>query len=51
MLRVVLADDQDLFRAGFATILGAEPDIEVVAEAPTAPPPCGPPSITFPTSS
>ncbi|MFI5896119.1 response regulator [Actinoplanes sp. NPDC051513] len=34
MLRVVLADDQDLFRAGFATILGAEPDIEVVAEAP-----------------
>ncbi|MEK8105882.1 hypothetical protein NKG94_13360 [Micromonospora sp. M12] len=36
MLRVVLADDQDLFRAGFATILGAEPDIEVVAEAPTA---------------
>ena len=34
MVRVVLADDQDLFRAGFATILGAEPDIEVVAEAP-----------------
>jgi DNA-binding NarL/FixJ family response regulator len=33
MLRVVLADDQDLFRAGFATILGAEPDIEVVAAA------------------
>ena len=33
MLRVILADDQDLFRAGFATILGAEPDIEVVAEA------------------
>jgi DNA-binding NarL/FixJ family response regulator len=33
MPRVVLADDQDLFRAGFATILGAEPDIEVVAEA------------------
>jgi DNA-binding NarL/FixJ family response regulator len=34
MLRVLLADDQDLFRAGFATILNAEPDIEVVAEAP-----------------
>jgi len=33
MLRVVIADDQELFRAGFATILGAEPDIEVVAEA------------------
>jgi DNA-binding NarL/FixJ family response regulator len=33
MLRVLLADDQELFRAGFATILGAEPDIEVVAEA------------------
>jgi DNA-binding NarL/FixJ family response regulator len=33
MLRVVLADDQELFRTGFATILEAEPDIKVVAEA------------------
>ncbi|WP_436533505.1 response regulator [Actinoplanes sp. HUAS TT8] len=33
MMRVVIADDQELFRAGFATILRAEPDIEVVAEA------------------
>jgi len=32
-LRVVLADDQDLVRAGFRVILGAEPDIEVVGEA------------------
>ncbi|MFI5956726.1 response regulator [Cryptosporangium sp. NPDC051539] len=32
-LRVVLADDQDLFRAGFATILSAEHGIDVVAEA------------------
>ncbi|HWM04102.1 MAG TPA: response regulator transcription factor [Actinophytocola sp.] len=32
-LRVVLADDQDLVRAGFRVILGAEADIEVVGEA------------------
>jgi DNA-binding NarL/FixJ family response regulator len=32
-LRVVLADDQDLVRAGFRVILGIEPDIEVVGEA------------------
>jgi DNA-binding NarL/FixJ family response regulator len=32
-LRVVLADDQDLVRAGFRVILGMEDDIEVVGEA------------------
>ncbi|HLU32762.1 MAG TPA: response regulator transcription factor [Natronosporangium sp.] len=32
-IRVLLADDQDLVRAGFRVILGAEPDIEVVGEA------------------
>lgn len=32
-LRVVLADDQDLVRAGFRVILGTEPGIEVVGEA------------------
>ncbi|MBK1787034.1 response regulator [Prauserella cavernicola] len=32
-LRVVLADDQDLVRAGFRVILGAEDDIDVVGEA------------------
>jgi DNA-binding NarL/FixJ family response regulator len=32
-LRVVLADDQDLVRAGFRVILGLERDIEVVGEA------------------
>ncbi|MEV4741661.1 response regulator transcription factor [Streptomyces sp. NPDC049555] len=32
-IRVVVADDQELVRAGFALILGAQPDIEVVAEA------------------
>ena len=32
-IRVVLADDERLVRAGFRMILGAEPDIEIVAEA------------------
>jgi DNA-binding NarL/FixJ family response regulator len=32
-VRVVLADDQELVRSGFAMILAAQPDIEVVAEA------------------
>jgi DNA-binding NarL/FixJ family response regulator len=33
MIRVVLADDQELVRSGFAMILDAQADIEVVAEA------------------
>jgi DNA-binding NarL/FixJ family response regulator len=33
MIRVVLADDQTLVRAGFRALLDAEPDIEVVGEA------------------
>ncbi|HCT77562.1 MAG TPA: DNA-binding response regulator [Micromonosporaceae bacterium] len=32
MIRVVVADDQELVRAGFATILQTQPDIEVLAE-------------------
>ena len=32
-IRVVLADDQALVRAGFRALLDAEPDIEVVGEA------------------
>ncbi|MFG3498144.1 response regulator [Streptomyces sp. NPDC047928] len=33
MIRVVLADDQTLVRAGFGSILSDEPDIEVVGDA------------------
>lgn len=33
MIKVVIADDQDLIRAGIAAILSAEDDIEVVGEA------------------
>ncbi|BCJ27751.1 response regulator [Actinocatenispora sera] len=32
-IRVVLVDDQELVRAGFRMVLGAQPDIEVVGEA------------------
>lgn len=32
-IRVLIADDQPLVRAGLKTILGAQPDIEVIAEA------------------
>ena len=33
MLRVLIADDQELVRTGFRVILDSEPDIEVVGEA------------------
>ena len=33
MIRVAIADDHQLVRAGFRALLNAEPDIEVVAEA------------------
>ncbi|NYF10924.1 DNA-binding NarL/FixJ family response regulator [Leifsonia sp. AK011] len=36
MIRVVIADDQQLIRAGFRSLLEAEPDIEIVGEAGTA---------------
>ena len=32
-VRIVLADDQELIRAGFRMILSVEPDLEVVGEA------------------
>ncbi len=35
MIRVVVADDQQLIRAGFRALLDAEPDIRVVGEAAT----------------
>jgi DNA-binding NarL/FixJ family response regulator len=35
MIRVVIADDQQLIRAGFRSLLESEPDLEVVAEAGT----------------
>ena len=34
MIRVLLVDDQELVRSGFRAILNAQPDIEVVGEAP-----------------
>ena len=33
MIRVVIADDQGLVRAGFRALLNAEPDLDVVGEA------------------
>jgi DNA-binding NarL/FixJ family response regulator len=33
MIRVLIADDQTIVRAGFAALLGAQPDITVVGEA------------------
>jgi DNA-binding NarL/FixJ family response regulator len=33
VIRVVIADDQDLIRGGLAAILAAEPDVEIVGEA------------------
>lgn len=35
MIRIVLADDEDLIRGAMASLLGLEDDIEVVAEAST----------------
>jgi two-component system, NarL family, response regulator LiaR len=33
VIRVLVVDDHDLFRTGMASLLGAQPDIEVVAQA------------------
>ncbi|WP_157406339.1 response regulator transcription factor, partial [Actinomadura chibensis] len=34
MIRVLLADDEDLIRSALAALISLEPDLEVVAEAP-----------------
>ncbi|MGH4001920.1 MAG: response regulator transcription factor, partial [Pseudonocardiaceae bacterium] len=33
MIKVLLADDEDLIRAALAALLGLEPDLQIVAEA------------------
>jgi len=33
-IRIMLADDHTLFRQGIRTLISAEPDMEVVGEAP-----------------
>ena len=33
MIRILIADDQELVRTGFRVVLDAEPDLEVVGEA------------------
>ena len=33
MIRVLIADDQALIRAGFAALINSAPDLEVVGEA------------------
>ena len=49
MIRVLLADDQALIRAGFRVLIDAADDIEVVGEAPTAPRPSTWPAASAPT--
>ena len=39
-IRVVIADDQELVRAGFAMVIGSQPDIQVVGQAAMAPRRC-----------
>ncbi len=41
MIRVLLADDQALVRAGFAALLDAQDGIEVVGQAADGSPGCG----------
>jgi DNA-binding NarL/FixJ family response regulator len=50
VIRVLIADDQPLMRAGFKTVLDATGSIAVIAEAATGRRPCGSRRPTNPTS-
>ena len=49
-IRVVIADDQPLMRAGFKTVLEATGTIEVVGEASDGEEACASPTRSSPTS-